>query len=429
MTDTNQSNNQKESPSEDRTRILDAVDFEIQRIDTEQSRKGWTFWAVLGAAGSGVWLILDQFGSVLHVITVLQLTLCFTSVVISFILISNSLLPQSLNKNFSLRFRSAKEMNRLQILFELIRSVGILLISLLITDGVSLSSRILTGVIFGFLALLCLGALIFSLFGLAMQVPSKPDSRTNLGFGIALVLLSWIVYSYTAAAMSSPDGISSADFRMAGLIVAVSYLIPVMASQLTASPLLSSLIEIRRDLAMGRIDCENAAQQLDIAVLGMKTEDLLQEDVRKILQNLENVNRQLALQSTSFENFNYSEMENVPEQEFKAWLSSFIDLNTNLSDNNAKLIDATNKQLNILGRRIMFLPKNSETSRAVAAVRSKMMNVVEETQGLLQSNKERIRQIKEDVVSESVTFPLSDETAVRDATAAPKNDHDLPSRY
>jgi len=40
---------------------LDVIDFEIARIESEQTRPGWTLWAVFGAITSLLWLLSNEY--------------------------------------------------------------------------------------------------------------------------------------------------------------------------------------------------------------------------------------------------------------------------------------------------------------------------------------------------------------------------------
>jgi hypothetical protein len=40
---------------------LNVIDFEIERIESEQSRPGWTLWAVYGTIASLLWLLGKEY--------------------------------------------------------------------------------------------------------------------------------------------------------------------------------------------------------------------------------------------------------------------------------------------------------------------------------------------------------------------------------
>src|SRR5687768_1148215 len=45
------------APTEDVKRLLELIDFEINRIDAEESRPGWTRWALFASVASAFWLL------------------------------------------------------------------------------------------------------------------------------------------------------------------------------------------------------------------------------------------------------------------------------------------------------------------------------------------------------------------------------------
>src|SRR5688572_29511838 len=284
----------KESASLDAERVLDGIDFEIERLDSQQGRKGWTLWAVLVAIASGLWLLLDQLQSSVHWLSILQLILCMAVAVEVFTLVNQQLNFSYRKKNLNGRFRPANETNRLQLLIQMVRYASLFCIALIATAGVRLHYRLIVLIVFGFLSLInAAGFLVLTWMVSVIPAPRK-SLVADLILWIIIISLTWSCYGYLSATWSSPDRVTLVDVRIAGLIVAITSLLRVLANESTTPPLLFSLIEIRRDLALGRIDVKHGADQLDIAILGLRIEDAFQEDVSKILKLFETVNRKLA---------------------------------------------------------------------------------------------------------------------------------------
>jgi hypothetical protein len=87
-----------------------------------------------------------------------------------------------------------------------------------------------------------------------------------------------------------PFGEVVSSYRVGGLLVAISYLILSLGMVTKESPILQSLIEIRRTISLNRIDINSAMSQAEIALNGMQVSDAIQREISSILSLVDNLN-------------------------------------------------------------------------------------------------------------------------------------------
>jgi hypothetical protein len=108
-----------------------------------------------------------------------------------------------------------------------------------------------------------------------------------MGF-IVPALASFLLYSTLAP---PPVGDVVSSYRAGGIIVFISYLLLSLAMVTKDSSVLHSLIAIRRDITLDRVDPRSAASQAEIALKGMEVSDAIQKDVSPILSLVERLNK------------------------------------------------------------------------------------------------------------------------------------------
>lgn len=90
------------------------------------------------------------------------------------------------------------------------------------------------------------------------------------------------------APFPSAEVISS--YRAGGLLVAITYLILSLGIVTKPSPVLESLIGIRRNIAFNRVDINSAVSQAEMALSGMQVPDAIQRDLHQILALVDRLN-------------------------------------------------------------------------------------------------------------------------------------------
>jgi hypothetical protein len=283
-------------------RVLSALDFEINQISSEQQRPGWTIWAVYGGLASSLWLLSEQWekGTV-HLIQSIHLFLIF-SVLIEIVRQSGRFLPirnprdKVTNSSRPARFQNLlKGQSALVLFLYSFRFILITAITIFLVRRVWWWGTVPLILYFGMFSLISLVALITLYVPTVLTV--TPEAPRAKGFSkkkyyffwlCMIVLLSVGLTAHLVSVRTSyPNGVNASDLRFAGLLIVISFLLPLIPEESKNRPLLSRLKEIRRDLAFGWIDVDTALQQADIALTGMPVDDVLQEDIRVVLEKFE----------------------------------------------------------------------------------------------------------------------------------------------
>ncbi len=293
--------NNSESISDDNSLtkedILKTLDFEINQISSEQQRNGWTKWALYGVLAASLWLLLEQWekGN-FNVWVVLLLVLVF-SVGLDIIGYSRLLLPHRPSRyERVLRFKFPTEIeNGAAFFLNAIRHIVVFVIALLFVNEVSWSQATVIIVFYGLyslFALIAVAVFYYPEFEVIHNSKSNASVKSYYSFWTLIVIaLVWGLIGYLNATLSYyPEGISLANFRIAGLLVVIAYTFYLLVDLSKNVPLLSVLSEIRRELSFGRIDLETAIKQAEIGIAGISVDERLQEDIRAVMPLLEQRN-------------------------------------------------------------------------------------------------------------------------------------------
>lgn len=283
--------------------VLSILDFEIDKIQSEQTRPGWSLWALGAAFAALVWMLTEHlFSPSLNIVNVLQLFVMFSALWTTRHLFA---LLQTFGQSSSQApkgFRWAPDtLKRLGALIDGAKATAVFVVSLVCTSGVPAYSRFLAALVYGAMAFFVIVGFLLSMFRLPVRADyPNLSGKLQIGIGIALwvailITLITVAYGFGFAVSSSVSGFTSVDMRVAILIVAALFLLKQLAVDYSEPPLLGSLIEIRRDLAFSRVSVEGAVERAEIAILGMNEAAVLQEDVRAILQTFEAMESELVI--------------------------------------------------------------------------------------------------------------------------------------
>ena len=277
--------------------VLNFLDGEISRINAEQHRPGWSMWALYGAIASVLWLLLNGWeqGAV-HLVSALQL---FLVVSLSFEILRGFLMWIKETPRHKERQRRFKFMSDVQNSgtwgWSLARACIILLIVITSTRGVSWGPIAFAV----FMQTLTIALSIWTVIRILRDDPvpveehfiRKKGIASFIGFGVQAlfsIVSLWVVARYFFAAVSRyPEGTSVSDFRTAGLLVVLSFLLSKLVSESKQSPLLGPLVQVQRDLSFGRIDADAAVRRADIILDGMEAEELFQEEISELVDTIE----------------------------------------------------------------------------------------------------------------------------------------------
>ncbi len=280
------------NPSPDLTSTINLLDSEIKDIQTAEQRDGWNQWVILGAIGGLLWLLTGElqkesidWGNVVRLLLT-ALLLIDSSAWFSVLLAGESKPTSEVRFRWShSQFRS----NRLLPIFTLVRSVGVLLIAF--------SSRLFPWhflvplTITYFTTILLMILLLIGSFTPLFAVPNVRNKWSYVFMGLALVPLL-IALAFLLPSLPFPTENHIPEYRIAGLISGISFLVGLLLRVNTPSVAVPLLKELRRKLIADRIDPSNAIHEADIIAGGMQVADALKEDLLDMLTLLEQVDEQ-----------------------------------------------------------------------------------------------------------------------------------------
>jgi hypothetical protein len=256
---------------------------------------GWTTWAILPTVGGLVWLLLNQLetavrtSSILRIYFVLSLFLdllfCFATWIGD-----RADLQQTERRWRPIRLGLEILVGRLGITFTLILITLRWGIALWLWPDAPRFTLVLVSIYFGALSLILLGLLVLTAFNLPLSFGNR--SRTWPVYLAVTSFLAWSAVSYTRLLLGG-GATSLAEWKIAGILVALGQLLLLLTSVVKGPILLEPLVALRRDIVFGRIDLDRAVRQLDIIVAGMRVSDALQQEVEKFLMLLREHDREL----------------------------------------------------------------------------------------------------------------------------------------
>jgi hypothetical protein len=271
-------------------RVLNVLDSEIENVRDAQTRQGWTSWGLVGGIIASLWLLSDELKSEnLRIEIVAAAILIFTVLIDSLRWLIYLLWQGATPRTEPIRFRWSNEFfsgNELVFVIEILRSVGLLIVAWMLAPKWWLS--------LGALSVAYLWYLIMAILWLTLTLTEFPVRQGMTKKGLAFILLFVIpcfisFLSYLRLA-PFPNAEVVGSYRTGGLLVAMSYLILSLGVVTKDSPVLQSLIGIRRNIAFNRVDINSAVTEAEIALSGMQVPDAIQRDIHLILVLVDRLN-------------------------------------------------------------------------------------------------------------------------------------------
>jgi len=276
---------------------LNVIDFEIERIESEQSRPGWTLWAVYGTIASLLWLLGNEYekGHV-DIFNVAQLLLVLWIV--------RDVVHYSTRQLAPVRHRPYPSPKRFvpatahfspsEMFFYWIRFVALFFLSLLLMSKIKWFFSVPLLLFYGLMSLIvAIGLIVATYYDplvITKHVPQKriADNR-KIVITWCLITISILISAIAHLNYLSryPDLVSLSDLRSAGLLLVLFTILPKSFESEKNKPILGSLTEIRRDLAFGRLSPESGLRNADIAIRGLLIEEKLQEELSAALSLFE----------------------------------------------------------------------------------------------------------------------------------------------
>jgi len=271
-------------------RVLTVLDAEIENVRDTQTRHGWTSWGMVGGIIGSLWLLSDELKSGNLRVEIVALAVLIFSTLLDSLRWFAYLLWQGVTpKSEPVRFRWSNEFfsgNELVYVIEIFRSISLLLVAFVFAPRwwLPLSTLALAYVWYLIMAILWL-ILTRTEFAVRENL-TKKGAAFILLFAVPCVIS---FFSYLSLA-PFPKGEVISSYRAGGLLVAIGYLVLLLGIVTKDSPILHSLIGIRRNIAFNRVDVNSAVSQAEIALSGMQVPDAIQRDVHPILALVDRLN-------------------------------------------------------------------------------------------------------------------------------------------
>ncbi|UJH92813.1 hypothetical protein LZ575_10525 [Antarcticibacterium sp. 1MA-6-2] len=295
---------------------------EINKINTDHKKSGWTIWALLAALGTMTWILINQIEALSINWFNLGIIIIDGTFVLLFILSLSAFLKIKGTKSDDLRYQTGKDTQINSSSSYFVAFFWIFLVLILVYTNklfVSNISRLLSYIVLVFYIIISLNFLIVR--KLKFLFLPKDPSFGNIGLNranwilrltliITIILISISGFEWIRNSVVS-DVFKVQEVKTAFLIFGIGIVTYLVFSQSPNSRLIHHLVQIRRNLALTDISNEEIVSEIDIAIKGQKFENYLSSDISEIAQynllfekELEIVHRNL------YENFDKDSLEN-----------------------------------------------------------------------------------------------------------------------
>lgn len=266
---------------------------EINKINTDQKKSGWTKWALLAALATMSWLLINQFED--SNLDFLKLQIILIIITFSFFLISNlnTVFQIKSFKSDNLRYHTGQEVfsDSRKHLFVLFIWYSIILFfiinnkNLLSESSLYLSYFIIAFYIGGFFNSFLIKKNKLIIFPIDPLTGAISSSIMKWFVRIiSLTLIGIIIYSgFDWVHISLENKVFQIDIiKIALLIIGIVIVTYLIFSQSLHSNFLNTLVQIRRDLVLTNKSNEEISKEIDKAINGHKLETYLGTDVSEI---------------------------------------------------------------------------------------------------------------------------------------------------
>jgi hypothetical protein len=276
-------------------RIIHLLDFEIDRLRSEARQPGWTKWALIGGVGTCGWLFLSELSdkavswpNVVVVFLVASIVWDMCQFLIAVLGISEEARSSETRVILS---KTLLGRRRFSALFDLVRVCVLLSIgSKVLPSGFV---RLCFCLWYGTFAVTLLFGVFISFFEFPLPAGRAKTNLPTIVFGVVLFGCGLVSIFGIAQKLSVLERLPSVyEWRTAVLIFAIVTLVGFLV-RTEGEPLLHSLVVIRQDLGLGKINIESAKEQIDVALAGLTIDQMFHKDVSEILGYLSSVNAEM----------------------------------------------------------------------------------------------------------------------------------------
>ncbi|MDQ3816343.1 MAG: hypothetical protein M3362_01470 [Acidobacteriota bacterium] len=267
-----------------RDSLISLLNSEIEELQTENTKSGWSLWAILAAFVGALWVLSDDLKiAAYNPANVLKIFLAW--VVLADILYLSyrwlAFTPEV--SDGEARFYWGQDLfstTRLQSVFALGRTL-FLIVLVLFSSALTWYQIIPFLVGYLLLSVPDLVSLILPVLAPRFVYPTNPPraSMRAANIFLSVFLLSLLTFlAFLIQRLRFPAGEAIADYRVGGLLAALMILLDLLVRILSTPHKLRPLINIRRKLALGKVSIEEAALQTDVILGGMRSIDALRDN-------------------------------------------------------------------------------------------------------------------------------------------------------
>lgn len=247
---------------------------------------------------------------------------------------------------------------------------------------------------------------VASLTGIIISYRRIPFSKFQIRRSMPLysflspTLMAIALIGYYVALVKNFNSFSPSDIKVAVLLTLIAAAIALMAYLPINSPILPFLNSIRQDLVLDKIDVDWATKQIDIALSGMRVGDLLQEDIKEILNYYDRENnllRKLMRTLKSVESFVPTDAASLEKNEFLKRSEAAVALmkDAERQANQLNLLDEESmKRIQKYSEKAKFIiSMDRRTARGIGDITKKIETAQKELKGLIETTRAQVSKL------------------------------------
>jgi hypothetical protein len=303
-----------------------SLNSEIEKIEKDQLRPGWTRWALSGALGTCLWLLSQEVEKNLFNWHGILFPTLFLFIALDFIKDFDRLIRYTHKDVDRPRFLQIQAIGY-QIRKDIALSIVLYIVLIISLQEFSFTSFYLFKTLcsLSFFFNLILLVLIFVLSYTVFPIPLSFRRKYKL---IAIVPSSvldvYLLGSMVYTLLNNNLIISVQEFRVVGLLAAIFWLLKMLFDVSEPSPLLGSLRDIRNKYSLDQIDYDAAKRQMDIALSGISVSEVMQGKVNDFVLTANTCNEYIKSNKMIYQEINQLLKNNITDKSLLV-IKSLID--------------------------------------------------------------------------------------------------------
>jgi len=262
--------------------LVELLEFEIGRIQSAQSNRGWTAWALVVSIASALWVLLAELekGDFTWKTSLLVFLGLWTGLEVYR---SVSALVSRDAGGADLFFQHVSHL-MLPLLYALGTSIAVFAIASYCKDILHpvIVYAIYTVCVWNALVLM-IGFLVlwrrseFRVVVAAITKSSPVGSLIVLVSG-SIALLGIVLTVWHGFVIPTPS-----DYRVGGILFGIGVILMVLLSVSLESPMRDTLVQIRRNIGLGKLHVAAARNEVEVALIGLSISTMLQQELNELL--------------------------------------------------------------------------------------------------------------------------------------------------